>query len=274
MSEPAARVVIAGSGGRMGQTLLEAVLGAGDLALAGALEVPSSALIGREAGERFGRSTGVVVSADVVAALAGADVLVDFTRPAGTLTHVAACAKAGVAAVVGTTGLSEADRRKLAEAARTVPIVFASNMSVGVTVLTKLVEVAAQRLGDGYDVEILEMHHRHKIDAPSGTALSLGEAVATALHRNLESDAVYARRGVTGERKARAIGFATLRGGDVVGDHTVIFAGPGERVELSHRASSRMTFAQGALRAVRFVAARRAECAAGLYDMQDVLGLR
>ncbi|HXX86671.1 MAG TPA: 4-hydroxy-tetrahydrodipicolinate reductase [Casimicrobiaceae bacterium] len=274
VSEPAARVVIAGSGGRMGETLLEAVFAAEDLALAAALEVPASELIGHDAGERFGRATGVVVAADVSAALETADVLIDFTRPAGTLAHVAACAKAGVGAVVGTTGLSEADRRALAEAARSVPIVFASNMSVGVTVLTKLVEIAAQRLGEGYDVEILEMHHRHKIDAPSGTALTLGEAVATALHRNLESDAVYARRGVTGERKPKAIGFASLRGGDVVGDHTVVFAGPGERVELTHRASSRMTFAQGALRAVRFVAAKRAQRAAGLYDMQDVLGLR
>jgi len=258
----------------MGQTLVEALLGTDELVLAGALEVPASAMIGRDAGERFGRTTGVLVSADVAPALTGADVLIDFTRPAGALTHVAACAKAGVAAVVGTTGLSEADRRALADAARAVPIVFAPNMSVGVTVLTKLVDIAAQHLGEGYDVEILEMHHRHKIDAPSGTALGLGEAVAAALHRNLESDAVYARHGVTGERKAKTIGFAALRGGDVVGDHTVIFAGPGERIELTHRASSRMTFAQGALRAVRFVAAKRAQGAAGLYDMQDVLGLR
>ncbi|HKE40608.1 MAG TPA: 4-hydroxy-tetrahydrodipicolinate reductase [Casimicrobiaceae bacterium] len=274
MSKPAARVVITGSGGRMGQTLVEALLGTDDLVLAGALEVPASAMIGRDAGERFGRATGVLVSTDVASVLAGADVLVDFTRPAGALTHVAACAKAGVAAVVGTTGLSEADRRALADAARTVPIVFAPNMSVGVTILTKLVDIAAQHLGEGYDVEILEMHHRHKIDAPSGTALGLGETVAAALHRNLESDAVYVRHGVTGERKAKTIGFAALRGGDVVGDHTVIFAGPGERIELTHRASSRMTFAQGALRAMRFVAVKRAQHATGLYDMQDVLGLR
>ena len=258
----------------MGQTLLEAVLGSDDLLLAGALEIPSSSLGGRDAGERIGRATGVTVSADVAATLAGADVLIDFTRPVGTLAHVAACAKASVAAVIGTTGLSEADRRAIAEAARSVPIVFAPNMSIGVTVLTKLVEMAAKRLGEGYDVEILEMHHRHKVDAPSGTALSLGEAAAGALHRNLESDAVYARHGVTGERKPKAIGFATLRGGDVVGDHTVIFAAPGERIELTHRASSRMTFAQGALRATRFVAAKRAQHATGLYDMQDVLGLR
>jgi 4-hydroxy-tetrahydrodipicolinate reductase len=274
LSTPAARVVITGSGGRMGQTLVEALLDTDDLVLAGALEVPASAMIGRDAGERFGRTTGVLVSADVSPALASADVLVDFTRPAGALTHVAACAKAGVAAVVGTTGLSEADRRALADAARAVPIVFAPNMSVGVTILTKLVDIAAQHLGESYDVEILEMHHRHKVDAPSGTALGLGETVAAALHRNLESDAVYTRHGVTGERKAKTIGFAALRGGDIVGDHTVIFAGLGERIELAHRASSRMTFAQGALRAVRFVAAKRAQRATGLYDMQDVLGLR
>ena len=274
LNEPAARVIVAGSGGRMGQTLLEAVLGSLDLTLAGALEIPSSPLVGRDAGERFGRASGVIISADVPSVLAAADVLIDFTRPVGALTHVAACAKAGVGAVVGTTGLSEADRRALSEAARSIPIVFAPNMSVGVTVLTKLVEIAAQRLGDGYDVEILEMHHRHKIDAPSGTALALGEAAAAALHRNLESDAIYARHGVTGERKSKTIGFATLRGGDVVGDHTVVFAGVGERVELTHRASSRMTFAQGALRAARFVAAKRANRAVGLFDMQDVPGLR
>lgn len=273
VSEPV-RVVIAGSGGRMGQTLIEAVLGAPDLALTGALEIASGALIGHDAGERFGRATGVIVSADVAAVLRAADVLIDFTRPAGTLTHLAACAKANVAAVVGTTGLSEADRRVVAECARTIPIVFTPNMSVGVTVLTKLVEIAALRLGDEYDVEIVEMHHRHKIDAPSGTALKLGETAATALKRDLETDAVYARHGVTGERKPRTIGFAALRGGDVVGDHTVIFAGAGERVELTHRAASRMNFAQGALRAVRFVASKRMERVVGLYDMQDVLGLR
>jgi len=268
------RVAIAGSGGRMGQTLIEAVLGTPGFALAGALEVAGSEFLGHDAGERFGRTTGATVAADIAGALRGSDVLIDFTRPAGTLTHLAECARAKVGAVVGTTGLSEADRRALAEFARTIPIMFAPNMSVGVTVLTRLVEEAARRLGDDYDVEILEMHHRHKVDAPSGTALKLGEAAATALKRNLETDGVYARHGVTGERKPRSIGFATLRGGDVVGDHTVIFAGAGERVELTHRASSRMTFAQGALRAARFVAAKRAQGATGLFDMQDVLGLR
>ena len=266
------RVAIAGSGGRMGQTLIEAVLAAPDLTLAGALEISGSALLGRDVGERSGRATGVAITADPVAGVRSADVLIDFTRPEGTLAHLAACAAAKVGAVVGTTGLSDGDREAMREFARIIPIVFAPNMSVGVNVLIKLVEVAAQRLGDDYDVEIVEMHHRHKVDAPSGTALRLGEAAATALNRDLESVGVYARQGVTGERPGRAIGFASLRGGDVVGDHTVIFAGDGERIELTHRAGSRANFAQGALRAARFVALKRKE--PRVYDMLDVLGLR
>ena len=273
MSAPV-RVAVAGAGGRMGQTLIEAVLGAPDLALAAAFDISSSGLIGRDAGERFGRATGVAVGSDSADAIGTSEVLIDFTRPAGTMAHVAACAKTGVAAVIGTTGLSEHERRALGEFARTIPIVFAPNMSVGVTVLIKLVEIAAQRLGNDYDVEIVEMHHRHKVDAPSGTALKLGETAAAALERSLETDGVYARHGLTGERRAGTIGFAALRGGDVVGDHTVVFAGDGERIELTHRAASRTNFAQGALRAARFVAARRSQRQAGLFDMQDVLGLR
>ena len=266
------RVAIAGSGGRMGQTLIDAVLAAPDLTLTGALEISGSALLGRDVGERSGRATGVAITADPAAGVRNADVLIDFTRPEGTLAHLAACAAAKVGAVVGTTGLSAADKEAMRGFARGIPIVFAPNMSVGVNVLIKLVEVAAQRLGDDYDVEILEMHHRHKVDAPSGTALSLGEAAATALSRDLQSVGVYTRQGVTGERPERAIGFASLRGGDVVGDHTVIFAGDGERIELTHRAGSRANFAQGALRAARFVALKRKE--PRMYDMQDVLGLR
>ena len=268
------KLTIAGSGGRMGQTLIEAVLGDPAFELVSALEVAGNPLLGHDAGERCGRTTGVAIGADVPAALAHADVLIDFTRPAGTLVHLAACARLGVGAVVGTTGLSDADKRALGDFARGVPIVFAPNMSVGVNVMFKLVELAAQRLGSGYDVEIVEMHHRHKVDAPSGTALQLGKTVAAALGRDLAKDAVYAREGVTGERDAHAIGFAALRGGDVVGDHTVIFAGAGERVEIAHKAGSRMNFAQGALRAARFVAEKRAQHAVGLFDMQDVLGLR
>ena len=256
----------------MGQTLIDAVLAAPDLTLAGALEISGSALIGRDVGERSGRATGLAITADPAAGVRNADVLIDFTRPEGTLAHLAACAAAKVGAVVGTTGLSAGDKKAMREFARGIPIVFAPNMSVGVNVLIKLVEVAAQRLGDDYDVEIVEMHHRHKIDAPSGTALRLGEAAATALSRDLESVGVYARQGVTGARPGRAIGFASLRGGDVVGDHSVIFAGDGERIELTHRAGSRANFAQGALRAARFVALKRKE--PRLYDMQDVLGLR
>jgi 4-hydroxy-tetrahydrodipicolinate reductase len=258
----------------MGQTLLQAVLTEPDLTLAGALEVPASPILGRDAGEASGHRTGVAISADVPAAVTGADVLIDFTRADATLAHLGACARAGVGAVVGTTGLAAADRHALAEHAKSIPIVFAANMSVGVTVLIRLVEQAAKLLGAGYDVEIVEMHHRHKIDAPSGTALLLGEAAAKALGRDLKTDGVFGRDGVIGERKPGAIGFASLRGGDVVGDHSVIFAGTGERLELTHKAGSRLNFAQGALRAARFVAAKRAAGAKGLFDMQDVLGLR
>ena len=267
-------MTIAGASGRMGQALLETALAEPDVVLAGALDVPASPVVGRDAGERFGHATGVIVSADIPAAIAGADVLIDFTRPEGTLAHVAACARAGVAAVVGTTGLSTADKRALADFGKAIAIVLAPNMSVGITVLLRLVGQAATLLGIGYDVEIVEMHHRHKVDAPSGTALLLGDAAAKALGRDLKNDGVFGRDGVTGERKPGTIGFASSRGGDVVGDHSVIFAGAGERVELTHRAGSRVNFAQGALRAARFVAAKRAEGTKGLFDMQDVLGIR
>jgi 4-hydroxy-tetrahydrodipicolinate reductase len=270
----ALRLCIAGASGRMGQALIEAALAEPDLALAAALDVAASPMLGRDAGERFGHATGITISADIPASVAGADVLIDFTRPEGTLAHVGACARAGVAAVVGTTGLSVDQKRALAEFAKAIPIVFAPNMSVGITVLTRLVEQAAKLLGVGYDVEVLEMHHRHKIDAPSGTALLLGDAAAKALGRDLKTDGVFARDGVTGERKPGTIGFASLRGGDVVGEHSVIFAGPGERIELTHKAGSRLNFAQGALRAARVVAAKRVAGAKGLFDMQDVLGLR
>ena len=258
----------------MGQTVLEAVLADAGFTLVGALEVPGNALLGRDAGERLGAVTGVAITADIPVAVAGADVLIDFTRPEGALAHLGACAQARVAAVVGTTGLTGADKRALADYARTIPIVFAPNMSVGVNVLARLVEMGAQLLGEGYDVEIVEMHHRHKVDAPSGTALHLGEAAARALGRDLKASAVFTREGVTGERKPGAIGFAALRGGDVVGDHMVIFAGAGERLELTHKAGSRMNFARGALRAARFVAMKRAQGATGVFAMNDVLGLR
>jgi 4-hydroxy-tetrahydrodipicolinate reductase len=258
----------------MGQALIEATLANADLSLAAALDVADSTLVGRDAGERVGRQTGVRVTTDVDAALEKSDVLIDFTRPEGTLAHAAACARHGVALVAGTTGLTPGQRADLAAHARAIAMVFAPNMSVGVNVLAKLVQLATSRLGAGYDIEIVEMHHRHKVDAPSGTALLLGEAAAVARGTTLAQSAVYAREGQTGPRKAGTIGFATLRGGDVVGEHSVIFAVEGERIELTHRATSRQTFAGGALRAARFAAARRAAGETGLFDMADVLELK
>jgi 4-hydroxy-tetrahydrodipicolinate reductase len=265
----ALRLAICGAGGRMGQALIEAALAAPDLVVASALDVADSPVQGRDAGERFGRATGVAVAADVDRAVQAADVLVDFTRPAGTIAHLAACARHGVGAVIGTTGLDAAQKAEVARRAEAIPVVFAPNMSVGVNVLGDLVRRAAAALGPAYDIEIVEIHHRHKVDAPSGTALWLGEAAAAGSGADLASRAVYARDGHTGEREPGTIGFAALRGGDVVGEHTVIFAGAGERVELTHRATSRQNFAAGALRAARFVAG----AAPGLYDMRNVLGL-
>ena len=272
MADPT-RIVIAGAGGRMGQALVASVLAQSDLVLAAALDVAGAPSIGSDAGAALGRATGVRVGHDVDAALAHADVLIDFTRPDGTVAHAAACARHGVALVAGTTGLSAAQKDELARHARTVAIVHSANMSVGVNVLADLVGRAARALGAGYDIEIVEMHHRHKVDAPSGTALMLGAAAARGAGIDLATRGIYAREGVTGERERGTIGFATLRGGDVVGEHMVVFAGDGERVELAHRATSRLMFADGALRAARFVAACRRERRAGLHDMRDVLGL-
>ncbi len=264
------KVVIAGCSGRMGHALLESVFADAELVLHGAIDRPDSPQIGRDAGELFGKVSGVKISHDVAAALVGADVLVDFTRPEPSLQYLAACRQAGVKLVIGTTGFSTEQKQQIESASSDIGIVFAPNMSVGVTLLINLVQSAAKVLAEGYDVEIIEAHHRHKVDAPSGTALRLGEAAASALGRDLETCAVYGREGVTGERDPNTIGFATVRGGDVVGDHTVLFAGIGERVELTHKASSRATFALGALRAAKFLEGRKA----GLYDMRDVLGLK
>ena len=268
------RIAIAGASGRMGGALIESTLAAQDLQLSGALDVDGSPAIGLDAGERYGRTTGVRVQSDIGSVVRDCDVLIDFTRPVGTLAHLAACANAGVAAVVGTTGFDATGKTRIVRYADAIPIVFAANMSVGITVLADLVQQAAQALGPSFDIEIVEMHHRHKVDAPSGTALRLGEAAAAGAGVNLSEHALYAREGVTGERKAKTIGFATLRGGDVVGEHTVIFAGEGERLELTHRATSRQNFAAGALRAARFVAAKRTANEAGLFDMGDVLGMK
>jgi 4-hydroxy-tetrahydrodipicolinate reductase len=266
----ALRVVVAGASGRMGRMLVEAVLADDDLRLAGALDVAGSAALGEDAAAFAGRTSGVTITADLAAGLADADVLVDFTRPAGTLAHLAACRARGVKMVIGTTGFDDAQKAQLASAAQSLAIVMSPNMSVGVNLVLKLLDTAARALREGYDIEIVEAHHRHKVDAPSGTALVMGETVAHALGRDLKACAVYGREGVSGERQPSTIGFATIRGGDIVGDHTVLFAGTGERIEISHRASSRATYAQGALRAARFLRDK----ARGLYDMHDVLGLR
>ncbi|HYF57830.1 MAG TPA: 4-hydroxy-tetrahydrodipicolinate reductase, partial [Burkholderiaceae bacterium] len=248
------RIAIAGASGRMGRTLVETVLDAPDATLAGALDVAGAPAIGRDAGEFAGRATGVIVTADPAVALAGADVLIDFTRPEGTLAHLRACVERGVRMVIGTTGFDEAGRREIARAAERIGVVFAPNMSVGVNVTLRLLEVAARLLSEDYDVEIVEAHHRHKVDAPSGTALRMGETIAGALGKDLDAVATWAREGVTGERERGTIGFSVVRGGDVVGDHTVMFCGTGERIEISHRSSSRATYAQGGLRACRFLA--------------------
>ena len=267
--DPTLRIAIAGASGRMGRMLVEAVLDAPDCTLAGALDVVTSPQLGQDAAAFLGRATGVAITADLAAALAHADVLIDFTRPEGTLLHLAACAARGVAAVVGTTGFSDAQKDEIRAFAGRSAIVLAPNMSVGVNVVMRLLEQAAKALAEGYDIEIVEAHHRHKVDAPSGTALQMGQVVAGALGRKLADCAVYGREGVTGARDPSTIGFATVRGGDIIGDHTVLFAGIGERIEISHKSSSRATYAQGSLRAARFVARR----APGLYDMNDVLGL-
>ncbi|RFC33616.1 MAG: dihydrodipicolinate reductase [Candidatus Nitrotoga sp. MKT] len=264
------KIVIAGCSGRMGKALLEGILQSDDLELHAALEHTSSAQLGKDAGELFGSACGVKITADVEDALQGADVLIDFTRPEGTMHHLGICIKLGVTMVIGTTGFSAQQKAQLGAAAQHIGIVFAPNMSVGVNLTFKLLEMASKVLSHGYDIEIIEAHHRHKVDAPSGTALGMGEVIAKTLGRDLAKCAVYGREGVTGERDPSTIGFATVRGGDIVGDHTVLFAGIGERIEITHKASSRATFALGALRAARFLQGN----AAGMYDMQDVLGLK
>jgi 4-hydroxy-tetrahydrodipicolinate reductase len=255
----ALRIAIAGASGRMGRMLIEAVGAAGDAVLAGALDVAGSPALGQDAAAFAGKASGVAITDDIEAGLAGAQVLIDFTRPEGTLAHLGACRRLGVGAVIGTTGFSEPQKAEIAEHARHIPIVMAPNMSVGVNVVMKLLDVAARALSQGYDIEIIETHHRHKVDAPSGTALAMGEVVAHALGRELKDCAVHGRQGITGERDPST----------VVGDHTVLFAGTGERIEITHKSSSRATYAQGALRAARFLAGRKS----GLYGMNEVLGI-
>jgi len=263
-------LAVSGASGRMGHMLIEAIRAADDCALTGALDLAGSSGIGTDASGFLGHASGVLITADLDEALKPSGVLIDFTRPEGTMAHLRACRRLKVNLVIGTTGFSDAQKAEIAEAAQDIAIMMAPNMSVGVNVTLKLLELAARAMPTGYDIEIIEAHHRHKVDAPSGTALKMGEVIAEALGRDLKDCAVYAREGITGERDPSSIGFAAIRGGDIVGDHTVLFAGTGERIEISHKSSSRTTYAQGALRAARFLAGRQS----GLFDMFDVLGLR
>ena len=265
------RIAVVGAAGRMGKTLIEAVRMVPALQLTAAIDRPESSLIGADAGELAGLGRiGVSLVGDLATVSDDFDVLIDFTHPSVTLENLAFCRKAGKGMVIGTTGFTEAEREQLVSAAQDIPIVFAANFSVGVNLCLKLLDTAARVLGDDADIVIIEAHHRHKVDAPSGTALRMGEVVAEALGRNLAEVAVYGREGQTGARKRETIGFATVRAGDVVGDHTVLFAADGERVEITHKASSRMTFAKGAVRSVQWLKDKPA----GLYDMQDVLELK
>ena len=267
---PAMNIAIAGASGRMGRILIETVLNTDDAQLTGALDIAGSPAIGTDAAAFLGKPAGVPIESELSRGLASAHFLIDFTRPEGTLKHLAYCAAHGIKMIIGTTGFDEAGKAAIADAARRTAIMFAPNMSVGVNVTMKLLEMAAKSFAQGYDIEIIEAHHRNKVDAPSGTALQMGEVIAGALGRKLDDVAVYAREGVTGERDPSSIGFSAIRGGDIVGDHTALFAGIGERVEITHKSSSRATYSNGALRAARFLVGRET----GLYDMHDVLGLR
>ncbi len=264
------KIAVAGASGRMGRMLIEAIDADPETQLSGALDVAGAPGLGADAGSALGRTLGVNIESVLDVGLANSDFLIDFTRPVGTLAHLEYCAAHGIKVIIGTTGFDDAGKAAIEAAAKRTAIVFAPNMSVGVNVTMKLLELAAKSFSHGYDIEIIEAHHRHKVDAPSGTALKMGEVVANALGRDLKQVGVFAREGVTGERDPSSIGFATIRGGDIVGDHTVLFAGIGERIEITHKSSSRVTYAHGSLRAARFLQHK----ATGLYDMQDVLGLR
>ncbi|CAN5897820.1 4-hydroxy-tetrahydrodipicolinate reductase [soil metagenome] len=263
------KIAVAGASGRMGKMLIEAISSADDMVLAGAVDVAQSPFIGTDAAASLGKPVGVLIESDLAKALADADYLIDFTRPEGTLKHLDYCAAHGIKMIIGTTGFDDEGKAAIAAAAQKTAIMFAPNMSVGVNVTMKLLEMAAKSFSHGYDIEIIEAHHRHKVDAPSGTALKMGEVIADTLGRDLKEVGVFSREGVTGERDPSSIGFATIRGGDIVGDHTVLFAGIGERVEITHKSSSRVTYALGSLRAARFLADKTT----GLYNMYDVLGL-
>ncbi|WP_301099412.1 4-hydroxy-tetrahydrodipicolinate reductase [Otariodibacter sp.] len=264
------RIGIVGAGGRMGRQLIQAVTQADGVELGAAFERKGSSLVGADAGELAGiGQIDVKVSDDLESQLNQFDLLIDFTRPEGTLAHIAICEAHHKAMVIGTTGFDDAGKQAIQSASKKIAIVFASNYSVGVNLVFKLLEKAAKVMGEYSDIEVIEAHHRHKVDAPSGTALSMGEHIAKTLGRNLKTHGVFAREGIIGERKRDEIGFSTIRAGDVVGEHSVWFADEGERVEISHKASSRMTFAKGAVRAAKWLKDKKA----GLFDMTDVLDL-
>ena len=262
------RIAVAGASGRMGMMLIEAVGKAADMTLTGALDIASSAAIGTDPAAFLGQASEVRVSSDLEQGLRGADVLIDFTRPEGTLANVAACRRNGIRMVIGTTGFDERERSLIQEAAEDTAIVLAPNMSVGVNVALRLIDMATRALAGECDIEIVESHHGQKVDAPSGTALKMGEVVAEAQGKRLADIEVHARHGHTGPRVPGTVGFSAIRGGDLVGEHTIMFLGRGERIEITHRSTSRVNYAQGSLRAARFVAGRER----GLFDMEDVLG--
>jgi 4-hydroxy-tetrahydrodipicolinate reductase len=265
------RIAVTGVAGRMGKTLVEACKLADNAELTAAIERPGSSVIGTDAGEISGLGKNNVSIVDDLSKVADSfDVLIDFTTPESTLKNITACRSAGKRLVIGTTGLLDADKQIIKDASKDIAIVFAPNMSVGVNLCLKLLDIAARVMNEDIDIEIIEAHHRHKVDAPSGTAIAMGEVVAKALGRDLKECAVYGREGRTGERDRTTIGFETIRAGDIVGEHTVMFAGLGERVEITHKASSRMTFAKGAVQAAKWLMNNEK----GLFDMQDVLGLR
>ena len=264
------RLAVTGSAGRMGRAIIDAAQ-QNNVTLGAALEHPASSLLGADAGEVAGvGKLNVSIAADLASVIDDFDVLIDFTTPDATIENARTCKAHGKRIVIGTTGMSEAQKSDIAQLANDAPIVMAPNMSVGVNLCFKLLDLAAQVMGNDVDIEIIEAHHRHKVDSPSGTALRMGEVVANALDRDLKKCAVYGREGITGERHRGEIGFETIRAGDIVGEHTVMFADIGERVEITHKASSRMTFAKGAVRAAQWLSDKPY----GLYDMQDVLSLR
>lgn len=263
-------IAVAGASGRMGKMLIEVVLAAADTELVGALEMAGSPALGSDPACSWGISTGLTITDHLPTGLAKAHYLIDFTRPEGTLEHARYCAAHGIQMIIGTTGLTAEQQQALERYAEKIAIVYAPNMSVGVNATLKLLELAAKILHEGYDVEIIEAHHKHKVDAPSGTALKMGQIIAQVQNKDLQEWATLSREGYTGERKDGTIGFATIRGGDIVGDHTVLFAGDGERIEITHKSATRMSYAQGAVRAARFLNGKKS----GFFDMFDVLGLR